>query len=636
MRQILIGLTLSAGIAFSAIAQPKPYCMGVRGNGDLIFAHWPAMARAVEQNGMPQTIAGGSSAAVSLFFMDAISRNELLAPDQRVRRQQQALLVKSILHHLLYLWSDETKAPEIMKAIGTYKKLAGEGFIGKLKLALKVAVDFPSFMEVLGEYGPLVNPQMARGLRENFSFYKGQLAEALTAFGAFDATDKNLFYRNGLIDFKYLAVLIGRVGDYYAAYYSERQPRAKTAMMSFLTQCAWEAKGKIWFDDSGRGRYCKKLFRESLVAYYEKPTVRDWKRRSNGKGYEWVNKTLDRKFANKMVFKNVGSGLSALPTTALVTEDAVRRFDDLLKEYEEKEATDVRPFSLDFDTELSYGYWGRKDVLKKIKGDLKKLYPNDLKSQKFAEIENGNWFEVLATSPAEPGLAPFQRIPDSEKMKSEDVVNKPYFEGWWVLKYLKLKALTWYNSEDPSKSVIPFKENVYSAGGWSDLHPAPVLKAAGCDNTIYITRQNGETVFGQMIFIRLTGYTKILDFWKDINQVNNRKGWINLSPEAEASPWNRLYNLANVNSSFLMSVGQADAVHCTNWDDYSLFVDTEKSLAAMMQDAWEAPVFTKTDRAEKSFPYGKDHTDYQKDGFPGCIQRVPPQTQQLLDQQAQL
>jgi len=58
------------------------YCVGVRGNGELALAHWVSLARIVENKGLPEAIAGGSSAAISLFFLDALSYNKNLSQDE--------------------------------------------------------------------------------------------------------------------------------------------------------------------------------------------------------------------------------------------------------------------------------------------------------------------------------------------------------------------------------------------------------------------------------------------------------------------------------------------------------------------------------------------------------------------------
>lgn len=597
-------------------APSAEYCAAVRGNGELILAHWPALARAVEAQGLPKRAAGGSSAAISLFYLDSISRNPYLSKNTKVRNQQMALLIKSLVAHKAYLWAEDSKAPKVMKAVGRYKEESADGFFGKVKLALKVAKDFSRFMDVLGDYGPLLNSDMAQGLRENFSFYREQVAEAASVFAAFDAkNDKNLFFRDGLVDFRYMAILIGRIGDFYAGYYSKKQNRAGKAMETFLNQCGTQGAGKLWFEDSQKDISCKNLFKDALDAYYEVPTYQ----LENEYTHHMETFEENREFANKMIFEEVGSGLDVLATTAIVKGDGASKYQRLKKEYTEHRGRVSEDFHVNFDQDLSYGYWGSARSLKQVQNQLPQLYPNDTKSKKFLPIENGMWFEALSTSPAEPGLANLQRIPLSPKISPYKVANKNYFSGIWPFKYLFLKVKPWYNEASPLNGVVPFREGIYSAGGWSDLHPILVLKAAGCKNTLYITRQNGETVFGQQVFIRLTGTTEQLPFWHEINQTNNRIGWTHLSEEAQATPWNRLYNLANPNSSFMRSVKEADYVHCTNWDDFDLFDDIANSHSAILDDSWKAPLFIKSESGEAIFAHGKDHFDYQGDGFPGCI-----------------
>lgn len=618
----IVYVALSLSLVITGVSQADTnYCAAIRGNGELILAHWPALARAVENEGYPKAVAGGSSAAITLFYLDAISQNPYLSKDPDIRKKQQALLLKSVLIHTQYLWEEDTQAPKVMTAIEDFKKFGEESFLGKVKIALKLAKDLPTFMEILGEYGPLFNPEMARGLKENFEFYKQQISEALFYLGNFDAkTDKNIFYRNALIDFKYLALLVGRIGDFYAGNYSDKQKDAGSAMRQFLKICGTASVGQVWFDEGEKGSTCSQLYKEALVSFYKKPKVRV--RNPNGKGFS--TRTVNREFANKLIFKAVGSGLSAFPTTAIVKGDAYNRYTEGKKIYDSGAPEQIDDFSLDYNSELSYGYWGKTEQLNFIGSNLKKNFANDLKSQKFEALYNGNWFEVLSTSPAEPGLANLQRIPDGSKMDGQTAVDKSYFEGWWLLKYFKLKAQTWYNEENPEKSIIPFRKGVFSAGGWSDLHPMLVLKSHGCENTLYVTRQNGESVFGQQIFIRLTGDTKTLPFWKEINQQNNRIGWHDLTPEMEQTPWNRLYNLANGKSSFLKSVGQADVVHCTNWDAYNLFENTKQTIKEISLDSWIAPLFKKRSIEQRgAFNYGNDQTDTVGDGFPGCLSTPP-------------
>ena len=157
---------------------------------------------------------------------------------------------------------------------------------------------------------------------------------------------------------------------------------------------------------------------------------------------------------------------------------------------------------------------------------------------------------------------------------------------------------------------------MYSAGGWSDLHPTIVLKANGCDDVMYVTRQDGESVFGQQVFIRLTGYTDKISFWEDIAE-GNRRGWTELTEVEANSPWNRLYNLANPNSSFNNSIRALDTVYCTDWNAYNVFKPGQLDL--LQTDAYNAPLFVKDESRRSEYNFGLEFEGKSPDNFPGCI-----------------
>ena len=183
---------------------------------------------------------------------------------------------------------------------------------------------------------------------------------------------------------------------------------------------------------------------------------------------------------------------------------------------------------------------------------------------------------------------------------------------------LTFNAIQWFDEKNVSNGVIPFRENIYSAGGWPDLHPVLVLKASGCDEVVFVTRQGGESVFGQQVFIRLTGYTDKIRFWKEIKS-QNRVGWKDLTQVEQNSPWNRLYNLGNPDSSYNVSVNEADAVYCTDWDKYYIFKDD--NIKDTLTDSWDAPIFLKDESRRADYNFGVDPTGRSKDNFPGCIPR---------------
>ncbi|MEE2670939.1 MAG: hypothetical protein VYA54_04480, partial [Bdellovibrionota bacterium] len=107
--KLLLGLTIFGQINLSMAGN---YCAGIRGNGELAPAHWGSMARIIENKGLPESVAGGSSAAITLFLLDGVSRNETVNKDsEEVKRNKQALMLKSFVPHILYLINEDAKAP---------------------------------------------------------------------------------------------------------------------------------------------------------------------------------------------------------------------------------------------------------------------------------------------------------------------------------------------------------------------------------------------------------------------------------------------------------------------------------------------------------------------------------------------
>ena len=596
-------------VAISSSALANNYCTGIRGNGEMAPAHWASLSRIVENKGLPSTVAGGSSAAITMFLTDALSRNDNLHPDEVIKNHELGLLYKTILPHLLYLFKTDAQSPVIMKAIGLYTGMGDGGFFHKLKSGLKIAGSFPEFMEILGDYGPLLNPEVMIGLRKDFSFHKAQLAEAVAVFGSFDAkNDKNLFYRNGIVDFKFLGILFGRVADFYAGY---GNTKTNESLRTFLNACSDNSVNKDWKELVTTQPECMGLFNDALDSYYKKPTKMVPRR--TGRGYRKV--TLDRVFPNKMIFEKVGSGINAYPTTAVVHGSGALRYKKQLDQFMSNKGIGVPDFNLDFDTELDYGYWGDNQKLDDIHSNLQSMFPNDLKSSKFRALKDGLWFEVLATSPAEPGLSNLQRIPRGIDISRSKVLDKKYFKRKWLI-FPSAQAISWHD-EKKNKGVVPFRDDIYSAGGWSDLHPTLVLRASGCDEVLYLTRQGGESVFGQQVFIRLTGYSNKIRFWDRI-RTRNRIGWTDLNDEERNSPWNRLYNLGNPNSSYNRSLEEMNSVYCTNWDGFNAFKPAE--LQGAIMDAYNAPVFLKDEsNREEQYDFGYDFVGKSPDGFPGCL-----------------
>jgi hypothetical protein len=560
IRILALSLALVSTAAFAG-----DYCAAIRGNGENVAAHWSALSRMIEEKGMPEKMAGGSSATVSMFFLDNIAGNPAIKEEKNadLKRKKEGLLVKSLGEFVTEMARNE----QAMSAYQFMNELAKKDsdMAARLEklLAAKDKISADELNQAVQKYFPLLNPDMVRGLLKNPRFFAGEAKKAVDVFGKFDAVgDQNLFFRPGLVDFKEFAINLGQIADFYRGNTDEG---TKRELEAYLSACAEKTYRKEWSEsDDG----CKRQF-QGIVAKYMRAG----------------------QFQNKALFEPIGQNIESIPTTSLIKGNAVKRYSNEKNAYAQGEQRDYGKFSVDFDKELKFGYWTAKnDQIKKGLAPL--IQKGDLKSQKFEALKPNNWFEVLATSPAEPGLASIQPIPvNTNRAKVLAEREKPVTERWSGLEY--------------SKEAL-------SAGGWSDLHPGPVLKAAGCQRVAYFSRKDGETIFGQQVFIRLTGAQQAVPFWQKIGEQNNT-GWKAEGP-VEASPWNRLYNLGNTQSSFNRSLRTMSISYCTDWNRFNPF---KGEMPAMQKEAYGAPVFVAAG-TDKSFQVNKGASpDAAK--FPGCL-----------------
>lgn len=586
MKKMMIASLIAATtIASSAHAAAGDYCVAIRGNGENVSAHWAALGKIVEEAGMPKGGAGGSSATVSLFFIESVEKNPILnalkAKDPVRARKAQAMMFKSMPHYVSTLLEVENVVSvfAFMTELAASKAKGKDGFWG----AIEAAKNYDQVAKAFSRFIPLINPELLAGLKSpyTFNFYKNQMMDGISKFGAFDAnTDLNLFVRPGLVDFKYFALWLGTIADFYAG-----NVESKIA----------EGMEK-WIDDCGDASYTKS---------FADPEFAQCAATFKGLVKAYVPQHMDS-FAHKRLFEKVGERINTFPTTSIVHADGAVRYKALLAEFKKANAkADYANFTVDFEKELQYGYWGPSNAkLTRMAQGLKQR--KDLKSSKFRALGTANWFEVLSTSPAEPGLANFQRIPVGvswDLVKEER--NKP-------------SELRW-NSEK-----MNYRTEV-SAGGWSDLHPTIVLKASGvCDNVVYLTRQNGDSVFGQQVFIRLTGLKEKIPFWTQIGEKDpakiegvkgtNRLGFQTKGLSAEGTAWDLISNLGNEASSFNASIAAADVVYCTDWDEFNMFKGTH---AAMIEQAYlNSPVFV---RKGVSFPIKSSQVENRATDYPGCL-----------------
>jgi hypothetical protein len=522
--RLVFGLTLVTCLTSQAAGD---YCLAIRGNGDAEPAHWGAMARTVEQLGLPNVGAGGSSATVSFFILDAIASNPLIKNQPlEVQKARASLLLKSLLGYFNEIqntkaWNDlktvygmfqEAKLHNSLLEIGKLINLGNtEAALSSLKTIIQLGI--------INEE-PVANLKYAlsKGLSAlpRAKFYYNELMETLRVFGKFDALhDDNLFFRSGLVSFTGAAHAFGKVAAFYAGLGTS--PEQVKAYKDFMTTCEVGSIGKSWVEIMKSNPTCQSLFATLFKSY--------------------IN---SQQPLPQLENQKIGGNITLYPTTSVLVGKAAAEFHEARKKYHD--AMDPhfgKNFKISNPEEIRFGYWGNPDDLRRIQ---KNLNPADEKSRRFMPLGNATWQTVLSLSPAEPGLS---------NLKDFQIAGR--------------------------------SEILVSAGGWSDLHPVLVLKAAGCDNVVYLTRTNGESIFAQGVAKRLMSLDRS---WNYLDPSNPETTKINDAGDSKdmTSLWSRLYNLGNPKSSVNVSISNASAVLCTNWNAF----DAKKDLVGIVEDSYHS------------------------------------------------
>jgi hypothetical protein len=554
------------------------YCVAIRGNGEAVPAHWAALARMVEENGMPKATAGGSSATITMLLLDSMSGNPGVQAEKDAERKRriQALMLKSMPEFTAAMAKD-AKIADGFAMLQAYSG-GNKELIEKAMKAFTGPLSTKQLQEAFAKYGTLLNPELVALVNGDPSKFGPEAVKSINNLGKFNAvTDDTIFVRPGLVDFKSTAVVLGYMADFYAG---NTDSDTKMRLDAFLADCADEAYRKEWM---ALGE-CRKRFGKIAADYL-----------SLGQ------------FQNKAIFQKVGNNASTLPTTSLILGEGLKKFRDLKSDYLSGNFDKIPAFSLNFDSEMGLGYWGRAGTLARVNQGLESYREEgDLKASRFRPLGEANWFEVLSTSPAEPGIASVQKIPmgtTREQVLAE--LEKPLATRW---------------------SGLHYRTDAYSAGGWSDLHPTAVLKAQGCSPVVYLTRHAayGDSLFGQQIFIRLTGTRAQIPFWEKIGDAG-AGGWCadkiraaGGNPEEVAkTPWARISNLCDPGSSFRRALRLADATYCTDWDNENFGVFSGQ-VWALVKDSYLSPLIPTT-AAGASCKLNPQPGSLDPLALPGCL-----------------
>ena len=426
---------------------PPTLCVAIRGNGELVTAHFAAMARIVETFGPLDGVAGGSSASITSFLTESMHMHPGVttcggSPCTKLQAGARLGLMYKTLYGYLAAMGDRDEAVAIGTLLDVVAQAQAEG-IGALVEGgnFKDALDALKTLLSSQDVKDLVNPELLALLFDspNPLDHVSEVWAAIATLGAFSADSAVIFLRSGLVSFKGLAEKIGRIGSFYAAY----GPADLQAWEELFEVCALPGRGLPWPAvaalDAGNGETCGSLFSAMLKAWRD----------------DFVPQEHD---LQNRIDDPVGAHMRLLAITSALTGKAAATWEAAHDAYVAGEA-----WTMDVAFEdVRVGYWGQDAVT--AAAVQNPLGFTDLKTSKALSLGQVPWRQVLSLSPAEPGLS----------------------------------------------RAYPMGQDRVSAGGWPDLAPVLALRNAGCDRVIYLTRRGAESKFARGV-AKLAGMTEADD-----------------------------------------------------------------------------------------------------------------------------
>ncbi|MFM8314542.1 MAG: hypothetical protein ACKOA8_09680 [Deltaproteobacteria bacterium] len=545
-------------VPFVSPANPK-LCAAVRGNGAHLMAHFGGLAALTENYGLVDGISGGSSASISVFFYESMIANPALwnCGDHRCSedevRPRLSHMLKSILG-AVDATIDLAGGRQVIESFGKSSGSQGQmaqvmdflknGFQnpgrGPLRRRLVQRIADRVVHTKLGEFegtsfGRMINEKHRETLNAyGLSVPPYKRWEILMATQGFDFStgSKSIFFREGLMNYEQLVNIIGRVGDFF----SNRGPLAQNFWQNVLSKnCLEAARGLSWKEmrQSQVGSSCSSYFENGFKNY--------------------IRNTLAMNYRSSRLQEPVGKYLNSLISNSVIVGDGVRKYNEGYGTYRHivdhgpsyssyqngfpqfRAALNQIPFSLNFLEDVRFGYWGRESALKDVEAKTS-LRRDDAKSSLFINLGTPSWNYILHRSPAEPGLS----------------------------------------------KMVPMGNQMISSGGWSDLHPIPVLKDMGCEKVVYLTRTNSvDSEYGE-------GIAKLFNIPQDMQQ--------------------RLFDINNPEASCSKSLKAADAVVCSHWNSLSPI-----DFHGHFSDSYRAPVATEDSEFKAKSP------NLLSSPLPGCV-----------------
>ena len=385
---LALAATLAAGP--SGFVRPKTpnNCAAIRGNGELVMSHFTSLARLVEDQGVIEGLAGGSSATISMFVYESMLANPAVwSAGAGAAPLRLSFLLKSMQEYVdIVGGSDEYKA-----IFGLGQQLMSDAQAGKLQPLLAgapaeagAAIAQVKAAVLASGAGALLNPEAAGfvdlpGTPVQKAFRANEMVLALKTFGKFEASDKLIFFRPGILNFKEVAQRIAKIGSVYAG------GADVAAWTKLLDRCAPGSKGQRW----------SQLTDASCRSEAHGVIAGARGRAGTGRGQAGVGQIAHILVATS-VLEGAERRLWESARARYLAGDNLARFD-------------FHPFR-----GLKIGYFGARDDLAKVSSNPRGY--GDPKTAKRHSLGQVAWATALSISPAEPGLAHGQPIPGTQSV----------------------------------------------------------------------------------------------------------------------------------------------------------------------------------------------------------------------------
>ncbi|MEM9461180.1 MAG: hypothetical protein AAGF11_43855 [Myxococcota bacterium] len=415
------------------VSDVLPWCAAIKGNGNRIFAHWGALARLSEHYGEPVGAVGGSSGSMTTFLTEALTGGGLTqecgeqACNPREQGGRAALLYKSMsgavristslggggsINALTKIYAEIQRRGIPALLSGNNPQEGVDALKGLLKSETLAGLVNPEILELLlTSPDPVVHAQ--------------DIVDALGGALSFEAPTGLSFVRPGLVSWEYTATLMGRLGNFYAG----QAPADRDRIADWLNACAEPTRGMSWQQarsvDDSTGQTCgarfDAMFTDFILAWDEQPDAH-----------------------HNRASEPIGARGLSVALTGTIVGEAVEQWNRARGAYQAQRSTNFAPSFSD----VRAGYWSQDEIWAEIDAGL--ATRSDPLSTMRQHLGAPRWLDVLARSPAEPGLS------DARPTGSADI---------------------------------------RTVGGWPDPVPSMVARAAGCELVIAVNRPGEQGSF---------------------------------------------------------------------------------------------------------------------------------------------